>query len=192
MTAVLISPPAVEPVTLTEAKAHLRLAGSDEDDLVAALIVAARVHVETVTRRVLIAQEWRVFLDAAPPDGVVMLPVMPVSAVSAVTVYDRQGLPAVLAPADYTVDLASVPGRLALTGGGPAPGRAFNGIEIDLTAGYGLSGLDVPQPLRLAVMMLAARWHQARDGAFVGTVPQDIADAFAALTAPYRVMRLTS
>ena len=51
MTVLLINPPAVEPVSLDEAKAHLRLGGSDDDDYLSALIVAARLQVETAIRR---------------------------------------------------------------------------------------------------------------------------------------------
>jgi uncharacterized phiE125 gp8 family phage protein len=194
MSAALITPPAIEPVTLAEAKAHLRLPpeAGDEDDLIGALVVAARIHVERVTRLMLIAQTWRLYLDDWPANGIVTLRLNPVIAVGAVTVYDRAGLPSVLPSTAYTVDAVSRPARLVLAtpGGVARPGRAANGVEIDVTAGFGASGIDVPQPLRLAIMMLATRWYEARDGSFVDSVPADIADALAALIAPYRVVRL--
>src|SRR5687768_8644956 len=61
-----ISGPAVEPVSIAEAKAHLRLDGSEDDALVGALVAAARVAVEVEIRQVLVAQGWRVSLDAWP------------------------------------------------------------------------------------------------------------------------------
>ena len=51
MTAALITPPTLEPVTLADAKAHLRIDGDDDDDLSPRAIVAARSHVESLTRR---------------------------------------------------------------------------------------------------------------------------------------------
>ncbi len=64
MTAALLTGPALEPVSLADVKAHLRIDGDDEDALLTAAIVSARVHVEAATRRVLIEQAWRIYLDA--------------------------------------------------------------------------------------------------------------------------------
>ncbi|MDK9697792.1 MAG: head-tail connector protein [Siculibacillus sp.] len=191
MSAILIDPPAIEPVTLAEAKAHLRLTGSDDDDYVAAMITAARIQVESATRRVLIDQTWRIYRDDWPSDGHVAIPIAPVKSIAAVTVYDADGEPTELAPTDRLLDVASQPARLVFTGAAPHPGRAVNGIEIDVVAGYGPSGLEVPQPLRLAVMTLVARWYEDREGLAYGIVPSRVAAAFEALVAPFRVMRLT-
>ena len=190
MTVALISPPALEPVSLDEAKAHLRLTGTEDDDYVAALIVAARLHVETSTRRVLIDQTWRIYRDDWPRDGLVELPVGPVRSVAEIVVYDADGEPTTLSSTAWALDAASQPARLKLLGTGPTPGRPLNGIEIDVVAGYGASGLAVPQPLRLAIMMLVARWFENREGASFGVVPSTLADAFEAAIAPYRVLRL--
>lgn len=190
MTAILIDPPAIEPVTLAEAKAHLRLTGTDDDDYVAAMITAARIQVETATRRVLIEQTWRVFRDDWPADGLVEISVVPLTAVTAVTVYDAAGDPTVLPSSAWRLDAASTPARLQLIGAAPTPGREINGIEIDVAAGYGSSGLAVPQPLRLAIMTLVARWYEDREGLAYGIVPSRVAGAFEALVAPFRVMRL--
>lgn len=190
MTALLIDPPAIEPVTLAEAKAHLRLTGSDDDDYVAAMITAARLQVESATRRLLIDQTWRFYRDDWPPGGRLDLPIAPVTAVTAVTVYDDAGEPTVLAPGSWLLDAAAVPARLVFTASRPEPGRPINGIEIDVVAGYGASGLAVPQPLRLAIMTLVARWYEDREGLAYGIVPSRVAGAFEALVAPFRVMRL--
>ena len=46
MALVLTAVPAAEPISLADAKAHLRIDGSDEDALLTALIAAARMFVE--------------------------------------------------------------------------------------------------------------------------------------------------
>ena len=92
---------------------------------------------------------------------------------------------------DYEVDAVAVPGRLVLSATAPVVvGKAINGIEIDVTAGYGPSSVDVPAPLRQAVMMLVAHWYEHR-----GAVGHDMAGAvpphgFDALIAPYRIHAL--
>ena len=190
MTVLLVTPPALEPVSLAEAKAHLRLETEAEDDYVSALVVAARLHVETMIRRVLIDQTWRIFLDDWPADGLVEIPVGPVRSLVEVIVYDADGHPTPLAAAAYQIDTASHPARLRLLGTGPTPGRPLNGIEIDVVAGHGPSGISVPQPLRLAIMTLVARWFENREGAAHGVVPASVAGTIEALVAPYRMPRL--
>ncbi len=191
MTAALITPPALEPVSLDDAKAHLRLDTSDDDALVTAAITAARVHVEAMTRRVLIEQGWRVYLDAWPKKRIVAIPVAPLISVDNLIVFDPGGDAIAVASDDYEVDAVSVPGRLVLSA--PVPvlvGRAVNGIEIDVTAGYGPTSIDVPTPLRQAIMMLVAHWYEHR-----GAVGHDQAGnvpplGFDALIAPYRILSL--
>ncbi len=191
MTAALITAPALEPVTLADAKAHLRLDSDDDDALLSAAIVAARVHVEALSRRCLIEQGWRVYLDQWPRKRIVRLTPAPLISVDAVTVYDADGDPTVVAEDDYEVDAVAVPGRLVLSGSAPvAVGKAVNGIEIDVTAGYGPSSLEVPAPLRQATMMLTAHWYEHR-----GVVGHDMAGdipplGFDALIAPYRILSL--
>jgi len=191
MTAALITPPALEPVSLTDAKAHLRLDTSDDDALVTAEIVAARVHVEAMTRRVLIEQGWRIYFDGWPKRRVVKIPVAPLISLDSVTVYDEAGDPVVVDPGNYEVDTVAVPGRLFLAS--PVPvlvGRAVNGIEIDVTAGYGPSSVDVPAPLRQAIMMLVAHWYEHRGPAGHDQAGDTPPAGFEALLAPYRVRAL--
>lgn len=58
--------PGTEPVTLAEAKAHLRVEVADDDALITNLISAARVHAENVCRRAFVTQKWDLYLDAFP------------------------------------------------------------------------------------------------------------------------------
>lgn len=62
----LTQAPVEEPVTLDEAKLHLRVTDSSEDTLITMLISAARIHAENVCRRVFVTQKWDLFLDAFP------------------------------------------------------------------------------------------------------------------------------
>ncbi len=190
MTAALIVGPALEPVSLEDVKAHLRIDDDAGDDWLGAAITAARIHVETTIRRVLIAQTWRIYRDDWPATRIVAIRVTPLISIDEVTVYDADGEPVTVPEEDYEVDAVSAPARLVLKAGASAPGRAVNGIEIDVTAGYGVSSVDVPGPLRQAVLATVAHWHEHR-GAIGGepgggAVPAGVE----ALIAPYRLVTL--
>ena len=81
---------------------------------------------------------------------------------------------------------------MRVVGRGPAPApatRAPGAIEIDITAGYGALAADVPSPLRHAIRMLVAHWYEQR-GAVGGVRAADTVPlGFAALVAPYRILR---
>ena len=188
MAAFLTRAPAVEPVSTGEAKAHLRVDGEDEDGLIARLVTTARRHLEGRTRRAFVDQGWRTTLDGWPADGIVVLRPAPLAAVEAVTVFDGEGTPHVVAAADYTVVAARMPGLVRIAG--VASGLAANGLEIDFAAGYGPAATDVPEPLRQAILMLVGHWFEHREAARIGAIAAPVALGVEALAAPYRVARL--
>jgi len=69
---------------LQEAKVHLRVDGNESDTYINTLIVAARNHVESLTRRKLVQQTWDYTL-AGFPIGDILLPTQPVSSVTSVS-----------------------------------------------------------------------------------------------------------
>src|SRR3954447_6970096 len=105
MKRILLAGPVLEPVSLAEMKAHLRLDDGSEDDLVGALIAAARVAVETEIRRVLIAQSWRAIVEQWPADAVT-LPIVPALSVEAVRAIDSSGVATELDEDSYELDPA--------------------------------------------------------------------------------------
>jgi len=191
MTVVLTAAPAAEPISLAEAKAHLRIDTDDEDTLIASLIVAGRTLVERNLGLALITQGWSYFLDHWPEACCISLPLSPVQAVSAVTVHDEDGGSSVLDADGYAVDVLSVPARLTLTSATPpAVTRAFNAFEVAFTAGYGDAATDVPQPIRQAVTLLVAHWFERREPVEFDAGPQGVPGIVAGLLQPYRRVRL--
>ncbi|HXF53396.1 MAG TPA: head-tail connector protein [Hyphomicrobiaceae bacterium] len=189
MALILTAAPGTEPVTLAEAKAHLRVDGTAEDALISSLILTARLHVEAALGLALITQGWSYLLDAWP-DGAVRLPIRPVESVSAVKVTAADGEVSVLAPERYVLDGAGSPPRLVpVDGPFPDPGAAALGIEIAFIAGYGESAADVPAPIRQALLQLIAHWFEHRepvDDAAVTRIPSSVSE----LLMPYREARL--
>lgn len=188
MASVLVTPPAIEPVSLAEAKAHLRITHADEDQLISTLIISARRIVEARAGLVLIEQDWTCYFDDWPDDGMISLPLSPVMTVEDLSVLGEDDVPAVIDPAHYYVDLASRPARLLLRGSRvwARPGRIANGIAIAVTAGFGGAASTVPEPLRQAILMLVAHWHEHRGNAEPPALPLTLD----ALIQPYREVRL--
>ena len=107
MSSILLTPPAAEPLALDEARAFLRLDTHDDDEIVVALIAAARLHIETQTRRALITQGWRLTLDAWPADGRIAVRPGPLRDLTAARVTDLAGNATALDPQHFVPDLGA-------------------------------------------------------------------------------------
>ncbi len=195
MSLVLLSGPAVEPVSLAEAKAHLRVDHASEDALIQSLVLASRLHVEAGLGLALVTQFWRLVRDDWPADGFVILPLRPVQAIEAVNVETAPGAVTTLAATDYALEAAGASAgdgqRLVATGAGwPGPSTRIDGIGIDLRAGFGDTAADVPEPIRQAILMLVAHWYEHRDPIEIGTAAARIPTAVGDLLKPYRQVRL--
>lgn len=187
MTPMLLEGPAAEPVTLDEMKAYLRLDGAEEDGLVASLLSAARLLVEAHAGCITTHRTWRLVLDAWPPGGIVRVPLSPLAAIAGARLIDADGEAQELEPDALAVDGVADPPRILASPGLPKPGAAFNGIEIDVIAGYGPAPSDVPETLREAIRALAARWFEQRGEASRTDAPRLPADVAALLSAHRRV-----
>ena len=103
--------PVVEPVSLTETKAHLRISGSDEDTVVTNLIKVAREHAETVQGRTFICRTYEMGFDDGFP-SIIYPPYPPLVSVSSITYTDTAEATQTVTDTDYTVDTYSSPPRI--------------------------------------------------------------------------------
>lgn len=208
----LIAPPLIEPVSVAEAMAHLRLESEAEAALLHGQIRAAREIIEAWTERALITQSWRLFLDRWPAgpgdeawwDGVrqgamaqgtarfIEIPKPPLRSIDLVALFDDADQQTTWPAANYFADTAGMPGRVVLRNGVSAPsaGRAAGGVQISFTCGYGDSAGDVPSPLRQAMLLLSAHFYEQRE--VLQPAPGMTAAPLGvrALLAPYRAARL--
>lgn len=184
MTARVISPPALEPLSLADARAHVRVDDTAEDALIARLVSAARERIERLSGLALITQRWLVSLDCWPSGAVLELPVSPVASIDVVRTFDDAGSATVADTSTLVLDGWARPARVLRTlPQWPAPGRLVQAIEIELTAGFGPTPGDCPADLVQAVAVLAAHWFENRE---VGDVP----DAVETLIRPHATVRL--
>lgn len=180
--------PASEPVSLAEAKAHLRVDGTDEDTLISSLLAAAREYAETFTRRQLVTATWRLSLDAFPCEPCITLPNARLQSVTSITYYDADNALQTIDSGDYYVDAENEPGRIVLSpaAGWPTTYDRPNAVQITFVAGYG-DAADVPEGIKAAIKLWLGDAFENRGSIIVGTVSSQIELTVDRLLWPYRV-----
>jgi len=165
MTLTLITPPATEPITLTEAKSHCRVEHAADDTLITSLITAARLSAEHELQRPLITQTWQAAYEAFPlyQSGIALGKFSPI-AITSITYIDQDGVDAVLAPSAYVLDSATVPGFVhpAYNTSWPSAREFANSVRIRFTAGYGAAA-DVPQCIKQWMLLMIGSMYAFRE-----------------------------
>ena len=184
MALILITPPEAEPVSLSEAKTHLRITHTDDDSYVAGLITTARRMIESRLSLALMPQAWALFADGWPEDGIITLPLHPVTSIESISMFADDDTASTIDAAHFYLDIASRPARLVLRRGRffNPPGRKANGIRISFEAGFA----EVPGELKQALLITIADWHSKRGDDEGGTLPA----AALELMQPFRLARL--
>lgn len=164
--------PATEPLTATEVKNYLKVDSTADDDLIAAMIKAARRQVESYTNTALIAQSivqvWDEFPDT---DDVLYLARGPRAEVSSVTYADTAGAVHTLPTTTYQVDDYDLPARLVLKASQTWPDTydEENSVTGFFTAGYADAD-SVPEDLKIAMYLIIADMYENRTD-FVKRLP---------------------
>ena len=175
--------PAVEPVTLSEAKAHLRVDTTADDAYISSLISAAREWCEQYLDRSLVHTQWVMRFDKFPPDGTmdIELPRPPMATAGtatavALTFTYENGTTATYSTASYRVDRNGVPGTVKTLYGQTWPPHLQddNAISVTWWGGYGASGTSVPAAIRHAMLMLVCFWYENRSTVLVGSISKQL------------------
>jgi uncharacterized phiE125 gp8 family phage protein len=181
MPAVLITAPAVEPVTLAEAKAHLYVTHSDDDALIGAYIAAAREDAEHRLQRALVNQTWELALDAFP--SVIDLPMAPLVSITSIKYLDAARVEQTLDAATYYADTDAEPGEVVPKYGEswPTTYPERNAVRVRYVAGYGADGSLVPESIKAWIKLRVGALYENRESAVSGqtiqAAPRDFADA---------------
>lgn len=144
-----VTPATVEPVTLAEAKAHLRVIHDADDALIGSMITAAREVVEANTGRALAAAGY-VWASSAPLSSPARLPLWPVATVTAVTYADSEGARQTIDAADYVVDLSR--SEVALS-----PQSSWSALNVEFTT----APAYVPEALKSAIKLRVQAEYEA-------------------------------
>lgn len=191
MALVTETPPDTEPVSLAEAKAHLRVDHGADDALILSLIAAARGLAEARTDRRFISTALCLYLDSFPcrSGGLIELPGGTVTAVASVKYRDPDGTLVTMDTADWQADLHTVPSRLfpAYGTSWPSTKDVPNAVEIRYTAGYGAASSAVPAHLRSAVKLILGHLYENREAVNIGNITNELPFGVEALISPERV-----
>lgn len=190
----LVTPPEVEPITLAEAKEHLRVDFNDDDDYITALITASRMITEDRTSRALITQTWDYVLDDFPDKDYINLRKPTLQSVTYVHYIDSSGATGVMPTADYVVDTDSIPGRIFLGFAKIWPVvilQPASAVRVRMICGYGDAAESVPVPLIHAMKYLISQWYEQREPVILSRSQlMPVPMTFDFLIGPYRVVRL--
>lgn len=159
-------PPAIEPLSLSDAKLHCRIDTTYDDTLITALITKARQFVEQYIISSLITQNWTVTYDYRDVAwygyrSYIRLPMKPIQSITTITTYDDTDTGTVFNSSNYRLS----GDRIVLNNGcfWPQGLRLFDCVQVDFVAGYGSSASNVPASIIQAMELLIAQWYENRE-----------------------------
>ena len=172
--------PTIEPVSLVEAKRHLRVEADEENADITEMIAAARRSCEKWTDRQFVTATWRLTLGGFPNAGdTLSVPLPLLQSVTSIQYIDPDGVTQTWNVAKYDVDTDSKPGRIVPAFGEswPTTRSDIDSVTIVFVAGYGAE-TAVPFKVRQAIKLLVGHWFANRESVLVGpratTAPQAV------------------
>jgi uncharacterized phiE125 gp8 family phage protein len=177
----LLTPPIAEPLTLDEAKAHLRVDGTEEDAYISALITAAREMVENYTNRQLMEATFEGICDDL---GDITLPKPPFRELISIQYTTSGDVLATLAAENHTYLEGSEPAVVKVKK--PQDYKeAENGVKVTFKAGY----TTVPASLKAAMQLLVGHLYENREEVTMAVTANQLPKASEYLMNPYRVFQ---
>jgi len=153
----IITPPSIEPITLEEAKQHLRVDGNDDDFLMQSLIKQAREWCENFQNRRYITQTIEIVLDSFPEENAIVFNnCSPVQKVESIKYYDVNRQEHLFDESNYIADLDGFVNRVVLNIGKHWPIvelQSVNAVRVRVVAGYGDGGDKVPEAIKWAIIL---------------------------------------
>jgi uncharacterized phiE125 gp8 family phage protein len=165
---VIVTAPTIEPVSLAEAKLHLRVDDdqTSEDAAILGLIRTARELVESHTGRCLMTSTWDYYLPQFPDCGYITIPNPPLQSVTSITYTDSDNTATVWASSNYLVSTRGALGRIVPAYSVTWPSftaRPIDALVVRYVAGYGAGAGDVPEAIRHAMLLLIGHLYEHRE-----------------------------
>ena len=188
MTTKIITQPTKAPITLDQAKDHLRVTIDDDDSLISELIISARVWTEVYLRRALLTQTWELYLDQFP--DCIELPYSPIQSVTSVKYIDSDGAEQTLATSEYSVYEKKEPGLIveAYDKTWPSTRSVKDAVTVQYIAGW-QNAINIPGTIKSAMLLLIGHLYENREQSIIGVQVNEIPFGIEALLHPHRVIK---
>lgn len=167
----------VEPITLEEAKKHLKLEGvlDDEDDQIMSMIVAAREMAEGKLNRTI---TQRIREQAFSGWGDMPLRKPPFVQIESVSYYDQDGVENSIEPSDLSVSTRSEPARVSLRYGFQPPALAHQSEAVIVRYLAGYEPGNVPRMIVAWMLLVIGALYAQRESIVVGVSAAMIPEEF--------------
>jgi len=159
-------PSELYPISLSEAKSHLRVDATADDDLIIALIIAA-TEAATITtgRQLLRASRTLILDDFRTNDGnAIRIPYPPLVSITSIVYVDTNGDNQTWSADEYDVDIDSEPGRVttAYNYSWPVCRDQINAVTFTYLCGYA-NAASVPELIKAGIKMFVAELYENRE-----------------------------
>ncbi len=161
---IIATAPTLEPITLEEAKDHLRLTSDflEDDNYITLLIKAARKAAENYTSRAFLNTTFDLYQDEFFEE--IEIGKGNISEVTSINYNDVSGDPQSLDLGLTFIDLNNLPALLKSTSTFPSTySKGFNNVTIRFVAGFGATAAEVPEDIKTALKLIIARWYDNRE-----------------------------
>lgn len=189
--------PSYQPITLAEARNHLRLVASGspashpDDDTVETYIKAATSYAESRTNKVYAQRTFTLKRDKFAET--MELPVYPVLSVDSITYIDINEVEQTMAASNYQVITDRIPAIVHLEDVPTVDGDTLNAVTITVTAGFESSNSPadadkIPDAVKQAIKLMVGHFYENREAVTADVRPEKVPMATDALLWPHRVI----
>lgn len=163
----LITPATLAPVSLSEAKDHLKVVEDDENSLIQSYLNAAVERCQNYRQSQIMSAEYELYARTFVP--FINLQKHPVSAINSVKYYDTDGDLQTVSAVDYRLQNFRVPCRLEFDSGFDYPDLhdREHPVVVNFQAGY-LGASAVPAVIKHAVFLELGTMHTIRQSEVLG------------------------
>ncbi len=159
-----------EPITLAEAKAHLKIDIDDDDGLISSLTKVARENAESWMGRALLSQTKIYYLNGWPDVDYIELPYPPLQSILSIVYTDYNGTATTFSNTLYSKDAISEPGRVVLNYGESWPIVTLdvnNPIAVTYICGYS-DVSAIPESIKQGMKIDLADMYEHREPRIIG------------------------